>query len=92
LKRFQDCNKLEKIWRYRWYILIPFQWVWYSSIIPLKIYQDKLENNEIIHTDECHIIRGRLLWKILKGNIQSNMNWYYTFEEVKETIDKLKNK
>lgn len=26
-KRFQECNSLEKAWRYRHYIKIPFRWI-----------------------------------------------------------------
>ena len=25
MKRFQECSWIVKIWRYRWYILIPFR-------------------------------------------------------------------
>lgn len=26
---FQDCNKLIQLWRYRWYLLIPFETIYY---------------------------------------------------------------
>lgn len=26
-KRFQECSRLEKIWRYRHYTNIPFRWI-----------------------------------------------------------------
>jgi hypothetical protein len=28
MKRFQECNKIQKLWRYRWYLLIPFIWIY----------------------------------------------------------------
>jgi hypothetical protein len=31
-KRFQECNWLEKVWRYRFYIFIPFKYIWYICI------------------------------------------------------------
>jgi len=30
-KRFQDSNKLEQIWRYRYYLKIPFFWCYYIT-------------------------------------------------------------
>jgi len=26
-KRYQDCNSLEKLWRWRHYLKIPFKWI-----------------------------------------------------------------
>jgi hypothetical protein len=26
-KRFQECNKLIQLWRYRWYLCIPFWFI-----------------------------------------------------------------
>ena len=26
-KRFQECGKLEQLWRYRWYLTIPFKFL-----------------------------------------------------------------
>jgi hypothetical protein len=28
MKRIQECSWYEKLWRYRFYIRIPFEWVW----------------------------------------------------------------
>jgi len=28
-KRFQNCNKLEQIWRYRYYLKVPLIWLIY---------------------------------------------------------------
>ncbi len=30
MKRFQECSGIVKLWRYRWYLLIPFKWVYYK--------------------------------------------------------------
>jgi hypothetical protein len=92
-KRFQECNWLEKTWRYRWYLLIPLQWIYYTATSSFKVYKDKKEGKKIIHTDEYYVIKGVDLWKLLKGTAQGKMRWYYTWEEVKENlkINKKKN-
>ena len=30
-KRFQECNWYEKLWRYRFYLAIPFKWIWFKN-------------------------------------------------------------
>lgn len=29
MKRFQECNIFVKFWRYRWYVLIPFKFIYH---------------------------------------------------------------
>lgn len=87
-KRFQECNKLEQIWRYRFYVPIPFLWIYYSLLGGQKVYIDKFEDGEIIHTDEYNKIGGNKLWKILIGVQQGKMKWYWTSEEVFEMLKK----
>lgn len=47
-KRFQECNKIEKLWRYRFYLYIPLQYVFYlirnikSVIKPKQIYEEHM--------------------------------------------------
>lgn len=84
MKRYQECNKIEKIWRKRWYLLIPFQWFWYSTVVKFKVYIDEIKDGELVDTGEYEIIRGKNLWSLLKGMAQSKMKWYYTMDEVKE--------
>ena len=57
-KRFQESNKIEQLWRYRYYLLIPVKWVWYS-IVGLKIYRDEWDGENIVHTKEYDLCRGR---------------------------------
>jgi hypothetical protein len=78
-KRFQECNWLVKVWRYRWYIPIPFKWLWHTFVMKFKIYQHGSPT-------EYEVGRGKLLWDILKGDAQIKMNWTYTHEEVMEEI------
>lgn len=82
MKRFQECSKIEKLWRYRWYLVIPFQYIYYMFIKPFKVYEDKIENGKLIHTNEYEIIKGKVLWSLLIGIAQSKMNWHYTSEEI----------
>lgn len=86
-KRFQECNKLQKLWRYRWYLTIPFIYVWHY-IKPLKVGMDELVDDKLVHTDKYFVLRGKELWKTIKSTRQGKMEWYYTMEEVKENMKK----
>jgi hypothetical protein len=83
-KRFQECNKIEKLWRYRWYLLLPF--VWLRIKISILISKDIEDLN----------MTNKNIWKISKGLMQSKMKWYYTMDEVmgslkEKMVDKTKN-
>ena len=79
-KRFQECNRLEKAWRYRWYLLIPFQWVYYMTIGKFKVIDDE--------SHEEFILKALPLKKVLIGLAQNRMRWYWTYEEVLDKIKK----
>lgn len=71
-KRFQECSKLEQIWRYRWYLLLPFKWI-------------QIKYNFIRYKNEDPVIykmSNKDIWKLCKGMLQGNMKWHYTQEEV----------
>lgn len=87
-KRFQECSKIVQIFRYRWYLLIPFKWLWYSYIKPFKVGKDELIDGKLIHTDKYFVLQGKELWSTLKGLAQGNMNWVWTMEEVIEKMNK----
>ncbi len=82
MKRFQECSFLEKLWRYRWYLSIPFLYAFHQFFKPLKVYEDQFVDDKIVRTNNYEVIKGDELWKILVGVIQGKMNWYYTSEEV----------
>lgn len=75
-KRFQECSKVGKLWRYRWYLLLPFVWL----RIKISVLISK-------NTDELNL-SNKNIWKISKGILQSKMKWYYTMEEVMGDISK----
>ena len=83
-KRFQECNWVEKLWRYRWYILIPFKWVWYMYIKSFVVIGTEIndESGFVEDTDETYNPKGKELWKLLIGIAQGKMNWVWTYEEV----------
>ena len=94
-KRFQECNWVEKLWRYRWYLLIPFQYIWYSYIKPMRVpetaYDDELCMTTT--TGEEDLPKVKELWCILIGDSQIKMNWVWTSDEVFSRIkDKPKQK
>jgi len=92
MKRFQECNWLVKLWRYRWYILIPFKYIWFMYLKPLIVMETYKNDktNVIEDTGKVYNPRGKELWGILKGLAQSKMNWYYTSDEVMEFFNKSK--
>lgn len=89
-KRFQECNKLEKLWRYRYYLYIPFLFLYHTLIKKLVIHIDKFENGKIVPTGEVSYITGNILWSILIGDAQHKMKWYYEYYEIKDKFGRLK--
>lgn len=87
MKRFQECNRIEKFWRYRWYILIPFHYI-YLTIKKEKVWEDDYNEEEgtLEPTGRFHYSDRKLRWRIAKSNAQMKMNWFYTTEEVFENI------
>ena len=83
-KRFQECNWLEKVWRYRFYVYIPFKWFYFMYIKPFVVRETTLNEEEgyIEDTDKTWYPKGKELWHILVGSAQCDMNWTYTMEEV----------
>lgn len=88
MKRFQECNKIVQVWRYRWYLLIPFKWLWFSYVRPFKVGVDETVDGKCVHTDKYEVMCGNDLWRLLIGIAQGKMKWYYTWEEVKLKIKK----
>jgi len=86
MKRFQECNRLEKLWRLRWYLAIPFQWLWSMYVKPFVVWDANFEQ-----TGEKWSPRGWNLWALLKGSAQGKMRWYWTHEEVMERMKNWKN-
>ena len=68
-KRFQECNWVEKLWRYRHYVYIPFRFI--RVIILKSLDPDKEEN-----------LNSKTIWHILIGDAQIKMNWVWTSDEV----------
>lgn len=86
--RYQDCNRLVKLWRLRFYLIVPMQFLFYNYIKEFRVYRDELIDDEIVHTDEYDVMRGKNLYRLLLGIAQGKMNWTYTMEEVKEKLEK----
>lgn len=74
-KRFQECNKIIQLWRYRWYLFIPFIFIY-------KIFIIKIKKNKLVKKNL------KILWHITISDIQKYMNWWYTSEEVFSKIKK----
>jgi len=68
-KRFQECNWVEKLWRYRHYVYIPFRFI---RVIILKSFDPDKEEN----------LNNKTIWGILVGDAQIKMNWVWTSDEV----------
>ena len=86
MKRFQECNKIQKLWRYRWYLSIPFVFLWRK--ISFEIFEDDVVNGEVKATGETIDVNNAALWGICIGDAQIKMEWWHTSEEVKEKMEK----
>lgn len=92
VKRFQECNRIVQLWRYRHYITIPFKYLYYTYIKRFKVYHDEMVDGKLIHTNEYDIEQGRNLWRLLQSLAQTKMHWYYTEEEMFIKLDTLDDK
>jgi len=79
MKRFQDCNPVVKLFRYRHYLAIPFKWLYFSFISKFEVTDDQ--------TLEVDYIEGKELWGILTSLAQVKMKWFYSHEEVMAEFD-----
>ena len=59
---------------------------WYTYIKPIKIFEDEIVDGKIVHTDNYSIMKGKNLKSLLVGKAQGKMNFFWTFEEVKERL------
>jgi len=92
MKRFQECNIIVKIFRLRWYLLIPFKFIFYSYFKLFKVYRDEFIDGKYIHTNKYDVITGKRLWQILIGDAQCKMYWVYDFDVLDDLFDKIKTK
>ena len=73
--RFQNKPWYIKLWRYRWYIPIPFKATrsWLHGLI--------LDIKEPIHSHN-RALSFKTCWSIHVGMAQGDMEWFYTMDEV----------
>lgn len=84
-KRYKDCSKLEKIWRHRWFIILPFMAV-YRYLFANRVYISREEDGKNVHTNEYERMSFNMWWQICRGNIDIKMKHYYTQEEAEKII------
>mgnify|MGYP001427317075 CR=1 FL=1 len=78
--RFQDCPWYIRAWRYRWYLLIPW-WTVRGWLTPWLEMDGSLSKEEPWNT-------WAISYSIAVGTAQGKMEWYYTWEEVKASLNK----
>ena len=88
MKRFQECNWIIKAWRYRYYIPVPFVWIYHMYIKDLIIQGQEFneEVNTVVDVDP-YKPKGKELYSILIGTANCDMNWTYTTEEVMQMLN-----
>ncbi len=84
MKRFQELNRIGKIWRRRHYIALPFQWLWYEIITDFEVTSQSLKGGEM--EDRVINPKGVNLWKLLEGLCQMKMGWYFTSDEIEDRV------
>lgn len=75
--RYQECNRLVKLWRCRHYVYVPFKYVFYLCV-PFEVINPE--------KNETFILKGKELFITLVSIAQLDMKWSYTNEEVMERI------
>ena len=93
MKRYQECNKLQKFWRCRWYIIVPFIVFWHK-VVGTKVYEEEFNEKEkcIEPTGNSELLSWFLCWRVALGDAQSKMKYYYTTDEVFEKIKEKTNR
>jgi len=74
-KRFQECSALEKIWRYKAYLLIPFD--------ALQIYLMQFTQ---VAEEDYEFMGFKFCWSIARGSADLRMEYWYTMDEVREVL------
>ena len=72
-QRFQNQTWYVKLWRFRFYLLIPFQTV-------------MIFFNSLIYEEKEHRVSFRNCWSLSIGLAQVEMNWTYDWDEVKASL------
>lgn len=83
MKRYQECNRFEKLLRKRWKLIVPFVAAYYY-VTRKKVYMDVNVENGIMPTKHFEYMTLKLCWRVAQGDAGSKMNHYYTQEEVME--------
>jgi hypothetical protein len=86
-KRFQECNWLVKLWRYRYYVALPFKWAYYNWFKNFKVIDIDTNSPEDPLPSETLILKGRNLWRLLVGSAQTKMKWYWEMDEVLDRLN-----
>jgi hypothetical protein len=76
-KRYQECSWIHRRWRDRWYLLVPF------SFLKMYIIHQLLNNPAEWELDESI---EQFYWSLAVSFAQIKMNYYYTMEEVRESV------
>jgi hypothetical protein len=71
--RFQNQPWFIKLWRYRYYLRIPFHAI--ESWIRYQLYETPEDKKK-------YPLSFRNIWSIQIGLAQGPMRWYYTWEEI----------
>jgi len=75
--RYQNQPWYIKLWRRRYYLLIPY----FTIVCYLYNIFMVSKNEERLSLNKC--------WKINIGLAQMKMKWYYDWNEMKEKLDKI---
>ena len=85
MKRFQECNRLEKLWRYRWYLLLPYLFIRAKFRGINKQFNNKVQWG--LHKSE---MQGKMKWYYTVNELRENMNKLKEDMKRKKREEKLK--
>lgn len=88
MRRYQHCRFPVRIWRRRWYLLVPFA----AVLLHWRLRKWRLPPepdwpDEVNASMEAEIKSWRGCWRTAISEAQIRMNWLYTMDELMERLD-----
>jgi hypothetical protein len=64
-KKLEDCHLIIRLWRYRWYMLLPFRWIWYKIFGISDCYSEITVRTDVKNKNLMNILISEIQIKIL---------------------------
>lgn len=85
MKRYQECNKVVKLIRKRWILIVPFIFI-FNWLKGIKVYEDEIVDGKLKNTNKFKFANTKLIWRISICYAHRKMIYYHTSDEVMKKI------